>query len=162
VVVEVEAHQLETLLEEQVVYLVLIHVLLDVEQNSKQLVVEAQIQLEALAVVLEKVEVQVLETLLLYLLLKGMRVEQVLDPEAAAVELAALDQIIILQVLIMVVKEALDLRGGQEIALTVQVVAEAEDKVVLQLLEWYLMPVHVEPEAKEEFKEERVIQLPLL
>jgi hypothetical protein len=136
--------------------------LLDVEQNSKQLVVEAQIQLEALAVVLEKVEVQVLETLLLYLLLKGMRVEQVLDPEAAAVELAALDQIIILQVLIMVVKEALDLRGGQEIALTVQVVAEAEDKVVLQLLEWYLMPVHVEPEAKEEFKEERVIQLPLL
>ena len=160
--VEVEAHQLETLLEEQVVYLVLIHVLLEVDQNSKQLVVEAQIQLEALAVVLEKVEVQVLETLLLYLLLKGMRVEQVLDPEAAAVELAALDQIIILQVLIMVVKEALDLRGGQEIALTVQVVAEAEDKVVLQLLEWYLMPVHVEPEAKEEFKEERVIQLPLL
>tara|TARA_R110002020_G_scaffold2182_1_gene10045 strand:+ start:474 stop:593 length:120 start_codon:yes stop_codon:yes gene_type:complete len=38
---------------------------------------------------------------------------------------------LILQLPIMVVKEALDLLHGQEIVLTVQVVAEAQDKVAL-------------------------------
>tara|TARA_R110002020_G_scaffold2182_1_gene10044 strand:+ start:297 stop:473 length:177 start_codon:yes stop_codon:yes gene_type:complete len=58
-----------------------------VEQNSNQLVVEAQTQLEALAEVLEKVEVQVEQVLPV----KEVLVEQVLEPEAAVVELAALD-----------------------------------------------------------------------
>ena len=101
------------------------------EQNSNQLVVEAQIQLEALAVALEKVEVQVQQVLPV----KEVLEEQVLEPEAVAVELLALEEMLILLLLFLVVQEALDLRHGPEIVHYVLVVAAVEAKRVVLLME---------------------------
>jgi hypothetical protein len=102
-----------------------------VEQNSNQLVVEAQIQLEALAVALEKVEVQVQQVLPV----KEVLEEQVLEPEAVAVELLALEEMLILLLLFLVVQEALDLRHGPEIVPYVLVGAAVEAKRVVLLME---------------------------
>ena len=145
---EPEAHQPEALLEEQVVWLVLIHAVLAVEQNSNQLVVEAQTQLAPLAEVPEKVEVQVEQVLPV----KEVLGEQALEPEVVAVELLALEQMLILLLLFMVVKEALDLRHGPEIVHYVLVVAVVEAKRVVLLMDRDLMQVQAEV-AKEEFKD---------
>ena len=101
------------------------------EQNSNQLVVEAQIHLEALAVALEKVEVQVQQVLPV----KEVLEEQVLEPEAVAVERLALEEMLILLLLFLVVQEARDLRHGPEIVPYVLVVAAVEAKRVVLLME---------------------------
>ena len=81
--------------------------------------------------------------------------DQVLEPEAVAVELLALEEMLILLLLFLVVQEALDLRHGPEIVPYVPVVAAVEAKRVVLLIDRVLMQVQAEV-AKEEFKDRQV------